>query len=374
MAQKILYVINHIDWFWSHRLPLAVGARKDGWDVSVAVTGADQDKKLAEHNFKGLELPASDQGFGPLRLLQIKWEVHKHLRDEKPDVVHAITLKYAFITGLAARFHKKIRVVHTLAGLGYLFSDTGMKPKILRFFIGPLLKAALKYSRVQIIFQNPDDQRLMIKSGFVREEQCHLIRGSGVDIRQFSPKKLARNDVPLIVMPTRLVHDKGIAVFIDAARILKAQGFEAKFQIAGGITANNPLAISEGEMQDMVADGAVEWLGKVDDMPALLARADMVVYPSYYREGIPKVLLEAAAMAKPIITTDHPGCREAVDHGENGLLVNVRDPQATADAIAYLLKDHGQLTNMGAKSREKAENEFDVRLIVKQTLKVYQRF
>ncbi len=372
MTQKLLYVINHIDWFWSHRLPLAVGAQKEGWDVAVAVTGAGDDTKLAEHHFKGLELPASDEGFGPFRLLQIIAAVHQYLKAEKPDVVHAITLKYAFIAGLAARFHRDVRVVHTIAGLGYLFSDTGLKPKILRFLIGPLLKAALKYKRVQLIFQNPDDQRLMIKSGFAREDQCHLIRGSGVDIRQFSPKKLARHDVPLIVMPTRLVHDKGVAVFVEAARILRDQGFQAKFQIAGGVTANNPLAISEDEMQAMVADGAVEWLGKVSDMPDLLARADMVVYPSYYREGIPKVLLEAAAMAKPIITTDHPGCREAVDHGENGLLVNVRDAQATADAIIYLLKDQGRLTAMGAKSREKAENEFDVRLIVKQTLKVYQ--
>lgn len=371
--KKLLFIINHLDWFWSHRLPLAQGAQKAGWNVSVAVTGASKDQRLKEGGFRGLELPPSEQGFGPLTLLSIIWGVHRLMAKEKPDLVHAITLKYAFITGLAGLFHKNVKLVHTIAGLGYLFSSASKQARILRFLIGPLLKLALKRKNTQIIFQNPDDQALLIKCGFVSEAQCHLIRGSGVNISQFEAVPEPDIQPPLIIMPTRLVRDKGISVFVEAARIIKARGLEARFQIAGGVTANNPLAISQSQMEQMVANGAAEWLGKISDMPKLFADCAFVVYPSYYREGIPKVLLEACATGRPIITTDHPGCREAVDHKGNGLLVPVKDAEATADAIEFLLKDPALRKAMGEKSRQKAEAEFDVDIIVAQTLSVYNK-
>jgi glycosyltransferase involved in cell wall biosynthesis len=178
--------------------------------------------------------------------------------------------------------------------------------------------------------------------------------------------------MPVVLLPTRLIREKGVIVFIEAARILKARGVNAKFQIAGGMEGHNPNKISKEEMETLTADGATEWLGRVTDMPALYASAALIAYPSYYREGVPKVLLESAAMGKAIITTDHPGCREAVADNDNGLLVPVKDAQATADAIETLLKDPVRRKEMGARSRERAEKEFDVRLIVDQTLKVYE--
>lgn len=369
---SLLYVINHIDWFWSHRLPLARGAQKAGWDVSVAVPHATQDPNLGKEGFIGLDLPAPDQGFAPVAVLKTIIALRKMIKDQKPDLVHAITLKYAFITGLAA-LGLKTRLVHTIAGLGYLFSGEGVKPKILRLLVGPFLKLALRRTGTQLIFQNPDDQRIMIERGFAAPAQAHLIRGSGVDTDDFAPRPLPEEDLPpLVVMPTRLVHDKGVAVFVEAARQLKQQGVQARFQIAGGVTKNNPLAMTQAEIEAMVADGAAQWLGKVSDMPALLAQARIVAYPSYYREGIPKVLLEAAAMGKAIITTDHPGCREAVDAGENGLLVPVKDAQSLALAIKTLLDDPQLCAAMGEKSRQKALEEFDVRLIVEQTVKLYR--
>ncbi|MEZ5919079.1 MAG: glycosyltransferase family 4 protein [Alphaproteobacteria bacterium] len=373
---KLLYIINHIDWFWSHRLPLAAGARDAGWDVVVCVEGASKDTKLTENDFTGRELPPADKGFAPFAVLAIIAAIHHLIKEERPVLLHAITLKYAFMAGLAARFHKDIRVVHTLAGLGYLFSGEGTKPKILRALVGPFLKLALKHKNAQIIFQNPDDLEIMLSRGFVRKEQTYLIRGSGVDTEAFryvpeEEKSSAENDTPIVVMPTRLVHDKGVAVFVEAARLLKKRGSKARFQIAGGLVTNNPLAISKEEMDKFCADGAVEWLGKVSDMPGLLARATLIVYPSYYREGIPKVLLESCATGRAIVTTDHPGCREAVTDGDNGLLVPVKDPQATAAAIEKLLADPQTRKAMGARSRARAEDEFDVRKIVKATLDVY---
>lgn len=371
MPGKLLYIINHIDWFWSHRLPLAKGALEDGYDVTVGVTGASGDSNLTRAGFHGAELPASDEGFLPLTILKTIGAIHTMIKQHQPDVVHAITIKYAFMTGLAGLLHKNIKMTHTVAGLGYLFSGEGVKPKMLRFAIGPFMKLAFNRANTKIIFQNPDDRDIFIRRGFVRPERAFLIKGSGVDVSQFSYRPEPSNDIPVVVMPTRLVHDKGVAVFIEAARLLKSRGIQAVFQIAGGETHNNPLAISRAEMEQMVADGAALWLGRVDDMPGLLAACNLVVYPSYYREGIPKVLLEAAATGRAIITTDHPGCREAVSHGGNGLLVPVRDTKATADAIETLLNDHEKRKAMGRNSRELAENQFATDHIVRQTLAVY---
>lgn len=361
MGHSLLYIINHMDWFWSHRLPLAQGAQDKGHNVSIACENAGDDAQLTAHGFTGIELTSGN-------IIKTILATRKILQSQKPDIAHAITLKYAFITGLAA-LGLKIKIVHTIAGLGYLFSGEGLKPKILRIIVGPFLKLALK--NAQLIFQNPDDMALLIQRGLAHESQCHLIRGSGVDTSQFTLAAEPDNERPVVTMPTRLVHEKGVAVFVEAARILKERGIEAEFQIAGGISASNPNAISEKEMRDMTADGAATWLGKVSNMPALLANSNLIAYPSYYREGIPKVLLEAAASGRAIITTDHPGCREAVTEGENGLLTPVKDAAATADAIETLLRDPALRAAMGKASRLKAEREFDVKLVVEQTLALY---
>jgi glycosyltransferase involved in cell wall biosynthesis len=361
--QKLLYVINHIDWFWSHRLPLAKAAQESGYDVHIAVPHASADPELKAHNFNGHDLP---QGvFAAIRKLR------KIIVQEQPDIIHAITIKHAFITGLATLGLKTPRIIHTIAGLGYLFSGEGLKPRLLRLIIGPFLRLALRRKNTRLIFQNPDDMSILISRNLADPHQSHLIRGSGVDVNQFKPQQQTTTDTPIVLMPTRLVHDKGVSIFVQAARILKARSINAKFQIAGGISQNNPLAITQTEMEAMIADGAVEWLGKVSDMPHVLNAATLIAYPSHYREGIPKVLLEAAACGKPIVTTDHAGCCEAVTHGENGLLVPVKDPQALAAAIETLLHDPETCKKMGQKSRQRAENEFNVNLIVAQTLKVY---
>lgn len=369
---KLIYIINHMDWFWSHRLPLAQGAQDAGWDVTVAATGASSDAELSNLGFRSCELPKSDTGFMPFTIIRMIFSVFLLIWREKPELMHAITLKYVFIAGLAARTRPKIRVVYTIAGLGYLFSGEGAKPRILRALIGPFLRFALKHPNASIIFQNPDDQELMVRHGFVRAHSCHLIRGSGVDTSQFKPSPDLPKSTPIVLMPTRLVHDKGVAVFVAAARLLKKRGVDARFQIAGGVTPHNPLAISLAEMKDMVADGSVEWLGKVEDMPGLLSQCCFVAYPSYYKEGVPKVLLEAAAAGKAIVTTNHPGCREAVIDGETGILVPIKDALALAEAILRLLNNPEDCRKMGEAGRNLACKDFDVRHIVRETLEVYR--
>lgn len=365
MSKKLFLVINHIDWFWSHRLPLAKGAQKQGWGVSVAVTGAKDDPNFAPQHFTGYELPAGGAA-------KIIWAIHKILKRARPNIIHAITLKYAFLAGLAARFDRRVQVVHTLAGLGYLFSGQGAKPQILRALIGPFLKLALKHKRAHLIFQNPDDMALMIRRGFATAERSTLIRGSGVDLDEFPLTSLPNDERPIILMPTRLVHEKGVAVFIEAAKILKARGLDARFQIAGGLSPNNPSAISESEMRAMLSGSDVEWLGKITDMPRLYQSARLICYPSYYGEGVPKVLLEAAATGRAIVTTDHPGCREAVQHGVSGMLVPVKDALSCADAVQSLLEDPERLEAMSRASHDLAARDFAVDSVVERTLKIYE--
>ncbi|MGH1398120.1 MAG: glycosyltransferase family 4 protein [Alphaproteobacteria bacterium] len=372
MSKSLLYVINDMDWFWSHRLPLAIGARDDGWGVHVCAIGAAADEGLKATGFKGIDLPKAGGGLGAIQLLKIIITLRSVIKSKKPDLIHAITLKYAFITGLAA-LGTNTKIVHTLAGLGYLFCGEGAKPRILRALIGPFLKLALKGKSTQLIFQNPDDMQVMLKRGFADPNRSHLIKGSGVDCKEFTVSPEPENNPPLIVMPTRLVHEKGIAVFIEAAKILKERGIKARFEIAGGEALTNPRGIKANEMNAMItaSGNAVTWLGKVSDMPDLLRRANLIAYPSYYGEGIPKVLLEAAASGRAIITTDHAGCREAVNDGQNGLLIPIKDASACAAAIQSLLTDPTRRAEMGKASRTRAETEFDVSIIVEKTLNVY---
>lgn len=370
MQRKLLYVVNHIDWFWSHRLPLARAAQHHGWDVAVAVPGGSLDTRFVTHGFRVFDVPQARTAIAFLAAVR---KLRRHIIDDRPRVIHAITLQSAVVAGLAAWRCRDVTVVHTIAGLGYLFSSTGVRPWILRQLLHPLLRIALGGTRTTIIVQNADDAALLVRHGIISQSRCHLIRGSGVDTDVFCPRTEPRAGPALVLMASRLVREKGIDVFIQMARILKDRHVPACFAIAGGPADSNPNGISSDDMRQLTADGSVTWLGQVADMPSLLNKATVVVYPSYYREGVPKVLLEAAAMARAIVTTDHPGCRDVVTHGLNGLLVPTRDPVATADAVERLLTNPGERERMGLRGRQRAEEEFTVARIVSQTLALYGR-
>ena len=360
---KILYIFERSD--WKSRMPVARAAKDAGHEVVLALIGDAGTKVDGAEAFKTVTLEARAASFRMIRDLKAV------IRAEQPDIIHAVTLKYAFITGLAAMPYKHTHKIYTLAGLGYLFRGGDAKSALLRAMTGPLLKNILTAPGVKLIFQNPDDRELMIQRRFARQSDAILIPGSGVDLTKFSFTS-EPHGVPLVLMPTRLVHDKGVSVFVEAARILKKRGVNARFEIAGGETKHNPKGITRAEMEAMTADGAAQWLGRVEDMPGLLARAALIVYPSSYGEGLPRVLLEACAAGRAIVTTDHPGCREAVRHGENGLLVPVRNAQATAAAIEKLLQDPELRRSMGAKGRARAEKDFDVNIIAQKTAAVYK--
>ncbi len=367
---KILYLFDAGD--WESRMEVAHGARQAGFDVVIGLINGDESTAAKAPDFKIIPLRKASAQIGVVSTLKFIAAMRMLIRAERPDIIHVVTLKYSFMAGVASLWiGYDMRKIFTMAGLGYVFRSDAVKSKILRCALSPFLKFTFRRPRTTLIFQNKDDLNLCVNGGYVRSENAVLIKGSGVYLDRFAPDDGVRDDPPVILMPTRLVHEKGVAIFVEAARILKARGVNAVFQIAGGETTHNPKAISKDEMISMVADGAAQWLGRVEDLPTRLARSTMVVYPSYYGEGIPRVLLEACAASKAIVTTDHPGCREAVQDGVNGRLVHVKDAMATADAIEYILSHPKERAAMEHASRERAEKEFDIHHIAHHTIAVY---
>jgi glycosyltransferase involved in cell wall biosynthesis len=308
----------------------------------------------------------------PLRELALLSWLWRLMRKERPDVVHSFTIKCAVYGGLVGRLVKAGRV-NAVTGMGYVFISPSLKAQLLRPLLRLLMRAALGGDRASLILQNADDVQLFERARLIPLEQIRLVRSSGVDCSRFLPPndERAPDGGPLrIVLAARMLWDKGVGEFVDAARLLKSEGRQLRFVLAGVPDPGNPAAIAEETLLGWQAEGLVEWLGHVADMPTLLAGADIVVLPSY-REGLPKSLIEAAACARPLITTDVPGCREVVTHGVDGLLVPVRDGEALAKAIARLQDAPALARRLGEAARERALAEFDERVVIEQTLAAY---
>jgi glycosyltransferase involved in cell wall biosynthesis len=294
------------------------------------------------------------------------------MRRERPDVVHGFTIKCAVYGSLAARLAGVPVRVNAVAGMGYVFTSDSLKARLLRPLVRLLLKLALGGRNARLILQNPDDVELFRKARLVDPNHVRLIPGSGVDCERFSPASATVSSGRVrVVLPARLLWDKGLAEYVEAARLLRDRAVPVDLLLAGEPDPGNPAAVPGEEVASWVAQGLVRRLGHVDDMPALFRSVDIVVLPSY-REGLPKGLIEAGASGCALVTTDVPGCREVVTHERDGLLVPVRDASALADAIERLVFDPALRARLAAAAREKAVAEFDERIVIERTLEVYR--
>lgn len=370
---KFLLIVNDMAWFWSHRLPLAKDILKNGWELHLATNDAENDPEIGKLGIAGHNLPPHKSSLNPLNQLLLAYKIMQALVETKPDIVHAITVRHAFFTGIASRFARTPYAVFTLAGLGPLFSSDDPKIRAIRAVIVPLFKIAFGGKGRFVIFQNPDDAKALVRAGAVSKEQCAIIRGSGVDPAQFAYTPEPANDVPVILFSSRLLKAKGIGEYVHAARILKSKGIEARFQIAGDIYAGNHDSVTREELDDWIAEGSVEWLGHRADMPQLMAAANIVTLPSYYGEGVPKVLLEAASTGRAIVTTDMPGCRETIEDGQTGILVEPKNAWSLAEGLEKLLKDKNLREEMGKKGRARIEKDFTIETVNARTLAVYKK-
>ncbi len=369
---KIVLFAN-TDWYlYNFRASLALALRDAGHEVLLVSPPGPYGDKLRALGVRWLPAPMQRRSLNPLRELALLFWLRRLLVAERVALVHGFTIKCAVYGALAARLAGVPARVSAIAGMGYVFTSRDLQARLLRPLVRGLLRLALGGTGARVILQNPDDVALFRQARLVAASQIRLIRGSGVNCTRFVSCGGQRKERPLRVLLTaRLLWDKGLAEYVAAIRLLQAQSKPIQFLLAGTPDAGNPASVTEATVTAWVAEGLLQWLGHVSDMPSLLATVDIVVLPSY-REGLPKTLIEAAACGLPLITTNMPGCREVVSHEVDGLLIPVQDAPALATAIARLHDDPALAARLGAAAQQKALTQFDENIVIAETLAVYR--
>lgn len=372
LNKKLLFVVND-DWFFiSHRLPIAIKAKKLGFDVHVATGSYEGKSKLETYGFTHHVFSIARAKINPFQDLLTIFSLFKLYRKIKPDILHHITIKPVLYGGIAARLAGVKNVVSAISGLGVIFIEQGIIPSLKRIIISVLYRLGLGHKNSITITQNIDDQRIIAKLTGLPSSQLRLIKGSGVDLDKFQMTSLPSGAIRNVVLIARMLRDKGVGEFHQAALLLKKDYPNVKFTLAGG-THDNPASYSEKQLNEWNNEGNIQWIGHQDDVINIIKNAHIIVLPSY-REGLPKVLLEAAAIGRPVITTDVPGCRDAIVADKTGLLVPVKNSSALAEAIAVLIDNPKMSQELGKQGRLLMENEFSIDKVVVDHIKIYTEF
>ncbi|CAM4035453.1 Glycosyltransferase family 1 protein [Bordetella tumbae] len=369
-APRLLFVVNNPAFFLSHRLPLALAAQRAGYDVHVATMAGDSVSRIEGYGLTHHAIPMTRSGKNPVQELRTVWALYQLFRRLQPDVVHLVTIKPVLYGGIAARLAGVSAMVSAISGLGFVFVAKGAKATLVRQVVAMLYRLALGHRNSRIVFQNGNDRDVLQGLGAVRDEQVVMIRGSGVNLADYAA--VAEPPPPVVaLMVARLLRDKGLQEFVEAARILRREGINVRMRLAGGIDPGNPASVTQADVDGWQQEGIVEALGERSDIAALYAASHIAVLPSY-REGLPKSLIEAAACGRAVVTTDVPGCRDAIEPDTTGLLVPSHDAPALAAAIGRLASDDALRQQMGQAGRVLAEREFDIDDVCRQHLDIYQ--
>ncbi|HUR80231.1 MAG TPA: glycosyltransferase family 4 protein [Thermoanaerobaculia bacterium] len=368
---RLLYVAAEAAFFVTHRLPLALAARERGYEVHVATPPGRLGEKIVERGFPWHPI-AVQRRTNVIRELRSIPNLYRLYRRLRPDLVHHVAIKPVLYGTVAARLARVPAVINAVTGLGYGFDERQAK-RLLGRTLGFAFDLLLRHPRSRFIFQNVEDRDTFLRRGWSTPEAAELIRGSGVDVERFAPAAAPPAGPPLVVLASRLLASKGVAEFAEAARILKSRGVDARFAIVGSPDLQNPDTVTDADLQRWRDSGAVELFGARTDMPDVLREASLFVLPTYYREGVPKALIEAGAAALPSITTDTPGCRDIVQHDVTGLLVPPRDAESLANAMQTLLEDANRRREMGRLARERVLKEFALEHVIAQTLAAYEK-
>jgi glycosyltransferase involved in cell wall biosynthesis len=366
--RRLLLVVNELQWLWTHRLPVAKAARAAGWDVQVISPPSSFTPRVEAAGFPVHDFlrPRGEDGLGSV--MTNARRLRRAYAELAPSVVHHITLRPVLAGSLAVRSGIRCGVVNAIAGLGSAFLGNGTGASTRRRAIIVALRVALRVPRSRTVFQNAEDRNECLRLGLVDAARSVIIPGAGVDLEEFPVQPLP--PVQRILFVGRLLRDKGVVEFADAARLIRRQHPGVIFQLCGEPDPANPSSLPESAVRGWVEEGILEWLGQRWDMPRVYADASIVVLPSH-REGLPKVLLEAGASGRPSVSTDAPGCREVVRDGVNGLLVPVGDAPALASAILRLLDEPARAHAMGVAARRIVEQEYGVDRVVAATLQLY---
>lgn len=358
---KTVAIVINTSWnIYNFRLGFLKSLQKDGYRIVTIAPHDDYSEKLEALGFEYHNININNMGSNPFEDIKLAWDFYKIYKKVKPNILLHYTIK-PNIYGTIAAWLAGVPVISNVSGLGTVFLNNNLSSKIARL----LYKIALRIPS-KVFFQNEDDRTLFIDSKLVDEDKTDVLPGSGIDTVKFSPiEDMKRSSSFSFLFIARLVRDKGLVEYVDAVRILKVKYPLVKFVVLGAFYPGNPTAITQEEMTKWEQEGIVMYLGTSDDVPSVIAQADCIVLPSY-REGLSRVLLEAASMARPIVTTDVSGCREVVDDGINGFLCKVKDAEDLARQMEKMLQlDQIQRIQMGEKGRDKVIKEFDEAIVIR---------
>lgn len=367
---KVLFFVA-VDWFFcSHFMGRALAAKNAGYEVLVLTQVIEHGDRIAQSGLCLIPLELDRRSVNPFSTLKSLLQIFRVYRRERPNLVHHVAIKPILLGTLVARLLGIRDVVNAIVGMGYLSTSERLSARLLRPLLSSALKALLNPAGSRVVFENKDDLRSFVARGQVRSSDAILIRGAGVAPCQIQHGGGAKGS-PLVVLVSRLLWEKGIGEYVGAARLLRRRGVKARFAIVGDIDPGNRGCIDPSTIEAWRAEGIVELWGFRTDIPQVLAEATIACLPSY-REGLPKSLLEAMAAGLPCVTTDVPGCREAVRDGDNGLLVPAKDSSALADALQRLLLNPDVAKKMGERGRERLEQEFSAQHVNEATLALYR--
>lgn len=368
---KILYFVTEDWYFCSHRLTLAKAAQQAGFDVSVLTRVNQHADLILKEGMQLIPLDVRRGGINPLYELWTLWQISRIYREIKPTIVHHVALKPVLYGSIVALTMPSLKVVNLLAGLGAVFSSDKLKARVLRPLVKALLGRLLRRPNTCSITQNNEDFAVLLNQLQIPAMALKLIKGSGVDTEKFSVLPAPQEPITLALV-SRLLWDKGIGEYIAAVKYLKQKGHHFEAVLVGKPDTENIASVNSEQLQAWHQEGLIRCLGHVENIADFWRNAHIAVLPSYYGEGVPKCLIEAAACSRPIVTTNTAGCNEIVGEGINGFLVPVRDSHALAEALEKLILDEQLRQKMGAAGRRKVEQEFSDAIVLKQTLDIYQ--
>lgn len=367
--KKLLFIVNVDKGLISHRLPIALAALKKGYEVHIACGITDKQEWIENKGIIVHPISLSRSGVGIWGELIAIRQLFSVIREVKPHIIHSVTIKPVLYGNIIGRLLRTPVRVSSISGLGYVFIAEGLKAKLLRFIISILYKMALPKSQF-VIFQNKDDQDILKKMGAIKNDQVILIRGSGIDLKTHKMQPEPKG-TPVVMLLARLLIDKGVNEFVEAARVLDGKNIKVRMVLVGDIDEGNPKSVSQLEIKKWLEEGVIEHWGYSECVSNTIAKSNIMVLPSY-REGLPKSLIEAAASGRAVITTNVPGCRDAIEPNKTGLLVPVKSVTSLVEAILKLIDDESLRFKFAENGRKLAESAFNIDDVVAKHLEIYE--
>ena len=370
MHKRLLFIISEDWYFVSHRLHLAVSAIKAGYSVALLSHYTKHQEKIKLAGIETINWPLNRGSKNLIKeIISIKGIVST-IRQFQPSLIHSVAMKPVLYSGIACKMIGLRNRVFALAGLGFIFTSDKRSAKYLRPIIKYSFKFLFKGDKTRLILQNPEDQAALSTANIINENNVSLIRGSGVNMNLYSFSKIPEG-TPIIMLPARMLWDKGVGEFVKVAKILKQSGIKARFVLVGSPDVHNPETINDFQLKNWENDEIIEWWGQKEDMAKVYYQSTIVCLPSY-REGLPKSLLEAASCGRPIVTYDVPGCREIVKDGYNGYLVQLKSIDGLVQAISQLINYYELCVQMGKNGRKLVKKHFSQEQIANETLAVWE--